>query len=105
MMREISLSNLVVNTRHYIKEFDWYLNKDEGYIYGAEKNEGEQGLCKYTGESGIDAFVLMPELQDYSIEDAAQYLRNWCEENEILFKEDLDDYKAVERYYWGYEEI
>lgn len=104
-MKRVSLSWLVVSTRHYIKEYDWYINRNKGYCIGCPKEEGMEGLYKNKGVTDLEAFILMPELQDYSIEDAAEILRNWCETNSILFSEDLDNYKSVERGYWGYDDF
>ena len=39
------------------------------------------------------------------IEEASEYLRKWCEDNSIIYKEDLKDYKEVEAFYWGYDDI
>jgi len=64
-----------------------------------------EGLYKNTGVTDLETFILMPELQDYSIEDAVEILRNWCETNSILFSEDLDNYKSVERGYWGHDDL
>ena len=100
-----SLSWLVVSTRHYIKEYDWDINSNKGYCTGCLKEEGKEGLYKNKGGTVFETFILMPELQDYSIEDAAEILRNWCIENNIPFKEDLDNYKIVERSYWGYDDF
>ena len=103
-MKRISLSWLVVSTRHYIKEYDWYINSNKGYCTGCPKEEGMEGLYKNKGVTDLETFILMPELQDYSIEGAAEILRNWCETNSILFSEDLDNYKSVERGYWGHDD-
>ncbi len=100
----MSLSWLVVSTCHYIKEYDWYINRDDGHCYGSLKKDGKEGLYKYDGVDDLEQFILMPELQDYIIEDAAEHLREWCSDNKISIKEDLDDYKSIERQYWGYDE-
>lgn len=104
-MKRISLSWLVVSTRHYIKEYDWYINSNKGYCTGCLKEEGKEGLYKNKGGTDFETFILMPELQDYSMEAATEMLRNWCMENNIPFKEDLDNYKTVERSYWGYDDF
>lgn len=104
MARRVSLSWLVVSCRHYIKECNWYLNRDSGYSYGCPKEDGKEGLYRYKDVNNLEPFVLMPELQDLSIEEASFDLRIWCENNDILYNVDLDNYEAIERGYWGYDD-
>lgn len=106
----ISLSWLVVSTRDYKKDYDWFWDKKHHHCYGILKSERTDNIvadlakryCNWNRpESYYEESVLMPELQDLDIEDAAAYIREWCDRNHILYKEDLDEYKQVEYSYWG----
>lgn len=103
-MREISLSWLVVDTRCYIKDLECYLDSEKGICYAAFKPESKKDICRKNNIEDSSKLILLPELYGYSIEDAANYLRSWCADNNIPFKEDLDNYKTVERHYWGYDD-
>ena len=109
----ISLSWLIINTRDYKKEYDWFWDKRHSCCYGIMKTERADDICKdlariYMRVSNNEKYysecVLLPELRMLTIEEAASYLRGWCEANSIVYKEDLEQYKAVERFYWGYDE-
>lgn len=111
--KEVSLSWLVVSTRDYKAEYDWFLDKRNNCCYGILKTERTGCIAKDLNrhykdwkkeESYFEDCVLMPELQVLSIEEAASYLRGWCDNNNISFKDDLDRYKTVEAQYWGYDE-
>lgn len=110
--KECSLSWLVVSTRHYTCEYHWFLDKKSFHCYGIPKDETTGCIAKDlfehygkrdVSESYFDECVLTPELHKLSIEEAAVFLRNWCIENHINYKEDLDEYNTIEAQYWGYD--
>ncbi len=112
--KEVSLSLLVVSTRDYKYEFDWFWDKKHNCIYGLLSNERSNSIekdlaeryCNWSkDEDYFNECVLMPELHELEIEEAAEYLRKWCEDNSILYKDDLDEYKEIEAFYWGYDDI
>lgn len=111
--KEFSLSWLIVSTRHYICEYEWFLDKRNYCSYGIlkdeitgcrTKNPMEHYRHLNNSESYFEECVLMPELHKLDIEDAAAFLRRWCDDNQIRYKEDLEQYKRIEARYWGYEE-
>ena len=113
-IKAVSLSNLVVNTRDYKKEYDWIFDKTHHCYYGLLKSERTDDIksdlaTRYINTSEnpdyYEGCVIMPELQEYDICDAAEYLRDWCNKNQIPYKEDLDQYKRVEAWYWGYDDV
>lgn len=110
----VGLSWLVVSTQDYKKEYDWFFNKEDYCCYGIlkEKLTGNVSRClmeKYKTlnkpESFYDKCVLMPELQDLKIDEAAIFLRHWCDENGIIYKDNMDEYERTEAYYWGFDEF
>lgn len=117
--KEVSLSWLVVSTRDYKCEHEWYWDKKHHVVHGVLLTERHDSIEKdllehYSkwnsswGDENEDYFngcVLMPELHMLEIEEAAEYLRKWCDDNSIPYKEDLGEYKKVEAYYWGYDDI
>ena len=112
--REVSLSWLVVTTRDYKETYDWFLDKKHPGAYGVMKKNRTDCIAadlarEYCDlkrdESYYAECVLMPELQDLDIESAAEFLRKWCDENQIIYREDLDLYKEVEAYYWGVSDV
>ena len=38
--------------------------------------------------------------KEYDIRGAAEYLRDWCNKNQIPYEEDLDQYKRIEAWYF-----
>ncbi|MCR5157039.1 MAG: hypothetical protein K6C96_10195 [Butyrivibrio sp.] len=118
IQEEISLSWLIVTTRDYKPEYEWYWDKKHHCVYGIllsdRHGSKEKDLLERYGKGNInrelseDYFnecILMPELHFLEIEEAAEYLRRWCDYNSISYKEDLDEYKKVEAYYWGFDDI
>ncbi len=112
--KEVSLSWLVVSTRHYIGEYDWIWDKAHHCCYGVPKEKMTGSIVKslrnhYINRDCDEAYyeecVIMPELQKLSIEEAAAHLRIWCDSNKIPFTEDLDSYKRIEASYWGYDDL
>ena len=117
--KEVSLSWLVVSTRDYKREYEWYWDKKHHVVHGILLSERRDSIekdllehyskwnCSWSNENEdyFNECVLMPELQMLEIEEAADYLRKWCDDNSIIYKEDLEKYKEVEAFYWGYDDI
>ena len=116
--KEVSLSWLVVSTRDYKREYEWYWDKKHHVVHGILLSERhgsiEKDLLEHYSkwnrgwgedEEYFNECVLMPELHMLEIEEASEYLRKWCENNSIIYKEDFEDYKEVEAFYWGYDDI
>ena len=117
--KEVSLSWLVVSTRDYKREYEWYWDKKHHVVHGILLSERHDSIekdllehyskwnCSWSNENEdyFNECVLMPELQMSEIEEAADYLRKWCDDNSIIYKEDLEKYKEVEAFYWGYDDI
>lgn len=111
--RIASLSWLVVSTRDYKKEYDWFWDDLHQCCYGIPKEERTDNLQRdlaryYESVSSKEEYyarcILMPELQDLDKSEAADFLRNWCNENQISYREDLDRLAQVEQGYWGYDD-
>lgn len=111
--RKASLSWLVVSTRDYKKEYDWFWDDLHHCCYGILKERRtdnlQRDLARYyervsSQEEYYARCILMPELQEFDISEAADFLRNWCNDNQISYEEDLDRYKQVELGYWGYDD-
>lgn len=104
-MVTMSLSWLVVTTRQYSEDWIWYLDKEGTGCYGCYLPDGEDkdSLCRQYRFEDASRLVLMPESHGATREEQAEYIRNWCKENDISFVEDLDKFDAVEAHYFGYE--
>lgn len=108
---EVSLSWLILSTRDYRKEQDWFWDKKHTCCYGMLK-EGQTGniardLCNYNKRTGypeefFSECVLMPELQDLDKEEAKLFLINWCNEKGIPYLDDLEIYDKVKDFYYGW---
>ncbi len=110
--KSASLSWLVVSTRDYKKEYDWFWDRKNNCCYGMPKELRTDNMVADLArwyyrvnptESYYQYCVLMPELQDLDIREAADYLRKWCDDNQITYDDDLDQYDTVECHYWGYD--
>ncbi len=112
--KEVSLSWLVVSTRDYKREYEWYWDKKHHVVHGIPVIERHDSIEKdllehysswrtnwHADEDYFSECVLMPELHMLEIDEAAEYLRKWCDDNLIPYKEDLDEYKKIEADYWG----
>lgn len=108
--RKVNLSWLVVSTRDYKKEYDWVWDDLHQCCYGLLKEERtdnlQRDLARYyervsSQEEYYERCILMPELQELDLSEAADFLRNWCNDNQISYREDLDRYRQVEQGYWG----
>ena len=95
------------------KWYEWYWDKKHHVVHGIPVNDRhdsiEKDLAEYyskgrnnwsNDEDYFSECVLMPELHMLKIEEAAEYLRKWCEDNSISYKEDLDEYEEAKRGYW-----
>lgn len=107
----VSLSWLIISTRDYKAEYDWFWDKMHHCCYGVPKNRITDCVTNDLWEYFVtwnkpteyfDECVLMPEMHMNSIEEAKSLLIVWCDENEICFLEDLNRYKQIEAHYWGY---
>lgn len=109
-IKKVSLSWLVVFTRDYKKEYDWFWDKKNHCSYGILKADRTDNIAAdiarhhpnvNQSEAYYEECMLMPELQELDILGAATFLREWCDSNHILYNEDLDQYKEIEFNYWG----
>lgn len=111
--KDVSLSWLIITTRDYKAEYDWFWDKLHFVCYGVPKCEKlgsiPETISKHYESLNSEEYyaecVLMPELQMYDIEEAEKYIINWCNENKINYVEDLEQYKKVEAEYWGYGDV
>jgi len=112
--KAVSLSWLIISTRDYKAENDWYWDKKHHCCYGVPKKRKTDCVANDLWEyfaawnktaEYFDECVLMPELYMNSIENAKSFLIAWCNENGLCFLEDLNRYKLIKTRYWGYDDM
>jgi hypothetical protein len=104
MIKPFHLSILVVNCKDYKPSHDWYLCKSGGHFRGVARTpewpDYDEALREEFNAS--DDYVLMPECPGMTDIEAAEVIRDWCEQNDIPYIDDLDDIEAAYRYYYKY---
>ena len=103
-MEPISLSILVVNCKDYKPFYNWYLCRSGCHFSGTantpdDPTYSEARLNKFNASGD---YVLLPECPRMSDEEAALVVRNWCEQNDIPFIDDLDDIETAYHWYYKY---
>ena len=100
-MEKVNLSILVVNCKHYIPSYNWYLCKSGSYFCGTANSPddvcyNEERLNKYNTS---DDYVLMPECPRMTDEEAAEVVKKWCKQNQIPYNDDMDNIEAAYKWY------
>lgn len=109
-----SLSWFIISTRDHKEEYDWFWDKRHHCCYGMPKDKRTDCVPNALWEHYInwnkplgyfDECVLMPEFHMDSIDDTKTHIIDWCNENKILYIDDLEQYKQIEGHYWDVDEI
>ena len=105
-MEPINLSILVVNCKDYKPSHDWYLCKSGGYFCGVARTPEWPDYDEELREeyNASDDYVLMPECPRMSDEEAADVVKEWCVQNDIIYNDDMDNIETAYRWYYKYDD-
>ena len=105
-MEKVNLSILVVNCKDYKPSHNWYLSKSERCFYGTAKTPDIIGYdeARLNELNSSDDCILMPECPKMTDEEAAEVVKEWCNQNDIPFNDDMDNIEAAYRWYYKYDD-
>lgn len=101
-MKSVGLSILVISCKDYKPTHDWYYRKSESYIVGTARTPDIPGYDEERRNefNASDDYVLMPECPRMTDDEAINVVKAWCGQNDIRYVDDLENIKAIRRWYY-----